>query len=94
MTARIIINTLRTPANKTRDYMWADVVESGVITDEDNNTIGLIWDAPDYVRANSQAGRLSSGLIGARVTVTDEDEAEAVKDIRLIASWQNNKHQS
>ena len=93
MTARIIVNTIRTSATETRNYMWADVVESGVIKDEFDKVIGLIWDAPDYVRANSQAGRLCSGLIGARTAFTDEDEAEAVKDIRIMAQWQKNKGQ-
>lgn len=93
MTARIIVNTLRTSADKTRDYMWGDVLESAIITDAEDNTIGLIWEAPDYVRANSQASRLCSGLIGARVAVTDEEEAEAVKDLRIMAEWKNNKGQ-
>lgn len=93
MTARIIVNTIRIKAEKTRDYMWSDVSESDIITDAEDNTIGLIWEAPDYVTANSQASRLCSGLIGARVTVTDEEEAEAVKDLRTMAEWKNNKGQ-
>ena len=93
MTARIIVNTLRFSPEEIRNYMWADVKESDVIADEFDHVIGLIWEAPDYVRANSQAGRLSSGLIGARVALTDDDEAEAVKDIRIMAQWKHNKGQ-
>ena len=91
MTVRVIINTLRVPAETIRPYMWADVSESALITDENDETIGLIWDAPDYVTANSQSGRLTSGLIGSRVVVTDDEEADAVKDIRLMAQWRKNK---
>lgn len=93
MTARIIVNTLRFSPQETRNYMWADVVESDVILDKDNNIVGLVWDAPDYVKANSQANRLCSGMIGARVALTVEDEADAIEDIQVMAQWRHNKGQ-
>lgn len=91
MTTRIIVNTLRSSPQETRNYMWADILESDVILDDDNNILGLIWDAPDDVKANSQVDRLCSGFIGARVALTVEDEADAIEDIKVMAQLLHNK---
>jgi len=76
MTVNIVINTIKLNVEMIRRFKWETGVDETGIISMNEDIIALIWECETPAIAETQAERLWSGLIGARI-VADEEEANS-----------------
>lgn len=72
MSVSIIVNLSNTSREAVESYLWAGVTVSDMVVSSPRGQF-LMLDAPDTATAESQRDRLGSGMIGARIVLSDSD---------------------